>query len=141
MNWKEILVMIKRVWVMPEQRDEDFSLELINRFGFLAKSLGVSAFSIEICEKYQNEETPHYHMKVEIGICIDLPGEIGVNAFYSAAANRETYKGEMNIRLRVHCPNSLCLVLAATLFSYYDECIREYYKEWETKYEEIQFPV
>jgi len=133
--------MIKCVWVMPEQRDENFSLELINRFGFLAKSLEIYAFSIEIQEQYQNEETPHYHMEVHSGLCIDLPSEVGVNALYSATADGQAYDGQMKIRVRINGPVSFGQILAATLFGYYDECIREYYQEWKTEYKEIQFPV
>jgi hypothetical protein len=137
---KEDVTMRRLIWIMPEERDEEFSLKMSERFWALAKSLGVSAFSVEVREQYESEETPHYHMKVEDGLSIDLPAEIGANATYTATAEGKTYDGRMKMRVRANGPAPINMILAATLFGYYDEYIREYYQEWETEYIDIVFP-
>jgi hypothetical protein len=132
--------MKRLIWEMPEERDNEFSLKMMERFMALAKSLGVSAFLVEVCEQYKNEEIPHYHIKVEDGPDIELPAEIRLNALYFATANGQTYEGQMSMGIRADGLATFNFILAAALFGYYDEYIREYYTEWKTEYTDMAFP-
>lgn len=133
--------MKKYVWVMPEKRDEEFSEELFKRFKSLADSLKVKDFTIEIQEKYSNEDDPHYHFKAGSETDFDqLNEKSSVMALYLATADGKTYEGLMRIKVQSNAAASFNMILASALFAFYDECIREYYSEWQTDYKMIDCP-
>jgi hypothetical protein len=125
--------MRKEIWVMPEEKDETFSLALVERIYNIAKSLKVEAFTIEISEKYVTEENPHFHMKAGFGLCIDLPGD-RIRVGYTASANNTTYGGIIQIEVRAEAPSPIGIILVAMAFGLYDEAIRQFYPEWTTDY-------
>jgi len=132
--------MRQEIWVMPEKKDEDFSLVLIERVYKIAKSLKVDAMTLEISEQYDDEETPHFHMKVGWGPCIDLSSnEMKVN--YTASEDNGTHSGEIQHSGEIHiefCADSPCpvgAILTTIAFGLYDEAIREFYPEWTTDYD------
>ena len=126
--------MRKEIWVMPEEKDEEFSLVLIKRLHSFVESFNIEAFTLEISEKYSTEGTPHFHMKVGFGLSIDLPcNEMRIS--YDASANNVTYHGSMNIIVGADAPGPIRLVLTAMAFGLYDEAICQFYPEWVTDYD------
>lgn len=131
--------MIKRIWVMPEKRDEKFSYLLIKKVYLFAKSLGITVFELEIKEQYTTEVEPHYHFHVTFGLCLDLP-TTAMSATYIASANNEQHDGAMNIIFRSNGPHNFNKLIVSCSFFVYDEFIRKFYPEWKTTYQNIQLP-
>jgi len=130
----------KQTWVVPEKRDEKFSNLLIRKIGASAKSFGISAFSLEIKEKYVDEAEPHYHISVSTGPCSDMPTD-KLKARYSAKADGKEYAGIMNIVFKSNAPENINQLMVMGALFLYDEYIRKYYPEWKTEYWTIDLPI
>lgn len=135
--------MIRTVSVMPEEKDKIFSNKLSERFESFTDSLKVSEFEIEIKEQYIDEVAPHYHLGARSKDCTRtgfFKNGHTISASYMAIAIGKSYLGRMDMRVKSNATASINKILVSTLFAYYDEYIREYYPEWETHYEVIEFP-
>ena len=135
-----MLVKVERVSVFPEEKDREFTEVIWKKFYSMTRNCGLHDFALEIAEKYDSEETPHYHMlwvKEGFDWYFDmiLSTDVEFSVSYDASADGETYRGTVRIRVftdsKTTGKNSK---LANEVFRLYDECIREYYPEWETKY-------
>jgi len=132
----------KLVWIMPEERDEVFSRVLINRIKNYAEALSIEGFLLEVWEHYEDEENPHYHLKVSV----DLDGPIDstrlnellisekIMVLYSAATNDEEYSGRMDISFSSRSSATINQILVSGTFLIYDEVVKKYYPEWKTRY-------
>ncbi len=138
-NFKEVRKMEKRIWIMPEKRDENFTNELLERFEALAKSLRKTNFSLEIKEQYATEDTPHFHFRVDFGNQTESACKDYIIASYDASANNETYEGTMRINFYSDIRSTYSFTLVVAAFAFYDEAIRKYYPEWTTHYKHIEY--
>lgn len=133
--------MIKHAWVMPEERDEKFSNALLERITASADSFGIKNFELALKEQYTIEDKPHYHLHVEHESCSSLKGS-AILAIYAATSEGKEYKGTIDMTFkadgRLDGP-SIGQIMTAGIFFLYDECVREYYPEWKTTYQEIKF--
>ena len=134
---------IERASVFPAEKDQEFSGRLWDEFCALAyRECKLCGFAIEIAEKYNDENTPHYHMfwihdnfqkyfcyENSVGIC---PADAEFSVSYKALLGREPYHGTVKIRLFADSDENEKLV--REVFALYDEYVKEYYPEWETEY-------
>ena len=147
----------KKIWVVPDKKDEVFSLVLIERICASAPSFDVFNFSLEISEQYDIEDSPHYHTKVDISI--ETMDEIGerieieeamlleetqpemtyyseITSNYSATLDCDTFFGEVKIVVSTNeiLESFILQVLGSMAFGLYDEAVRVHYPEYETIY-------
>ena len=152
---------IKRIWIVPEEKDSTFSLTLINRICMMVSSFNISSFSLEISEQYQYpiEDSPHYHIKVDVEIDMHDSDEEEfeikmIEAFeaeFSDTANKYcaratsnyyasfddsfSYKGFVDVNFSTNADSPFIGPFFAILaFGLYNEAILNCYPEWRTTY-------
>ena len=131
--------MERHTWIMPDERDAKFSMALIDKISNFAKSFGINSFDLEIKEKYTDESVPHYHCHVSSNGLLGRPAtELSVTYTATVAGEdqkKEVHEGEMTLIFKATGSTaSKDLYVTAGALYIYDECIREYYPEWETRY-------
>ncbi len=124
---------------MPAAVDEEFTNLLIERISSSAQSFGISGFALEIKEKYEVEDKPHYHFSIDIGLC-ENPSPLEMFATYSATAGEDTYLGRMDMIFKSGASDDINRIMVVGSFFIYDELIRDFYSEWKTVYETINLP-
>ena len=125
--------MRKEIWEMAKE-DEKFSMILIEKVSGVAKSLKVEDLIIEISEKYDDEKTPHFHMKVGFGSTIDLPADNMLISYTASQNSGINYVGSIYIEVCANAHTPIGKILATLTFGLYDDAIRQFYPEWKTDY-------
>jgi hypothetical protein len=126
--------------VFPEEKDRLFSERLWQDTVAIARDeLGMSELAIEIAEKYDNEENPHYHI-----FWVDLdfskhfsefyPEDMEFSICYRATADGKSHNGTVKMRVFTDRDNGTNITLLEKLFDIYNSYILEYYPEWDTEY-------
>ena len=134
---------VERVSVFLDEKDCEFSERLWKEFcDWAYQRYRLTGFAMEIAEKYDDEDTPHYHMfwvhENFKGYFLDgnfvkiHPEDVEFSISYKASADGEVYRGTVKIRLFADSDDNE--KLAREVFVLYDEYVQEYYPEWETEY-------
>jgi len=134
---------VERVSIFPDEKDREFSERLWKEFcDWAYKRYKLTGFAMEIAEKYDDEDTPHYHM---FWVHENFKGyfldgnfvkihlkDIEFAISYKASAAGESYHGTVKVRLFADSDENE--KLAREVFEIYDKFIQDYYPEWETEY-------
>ncbi len=131
---------VERLSVFPEEKDKLFSERLWQEIVVISKDrFGMKDLAIEIAEKYDNEELPHYHI---FWIDTELAGhftefyqeDMEFSISYRATADGESHNGTVKMRVFTDRDNNANILLLKELFDIYNRYILEYYPEWKTDY-------
>lgn len=133
---------VERLSILPEEKDRSFSEKLWQDWQDVISTVKNGyEMAIEIAEKYDNEDNPHYHI---FWIDSDFaehfkefyPDDMEFSINYCATANGESYNGSVKMRVFTNLDNDMNMLLLDKLFGIYNRYVLEYYPEWKTDYNE-----
>ena len=132
---------VERLSIFPEEKDRSFSKKLWQDWQDVMSTVrNGHEMAIEIAEKYDDEESPHYHIFwVDSDFAEHFkefyPEDMELSICYRATANGESHNGTVKMRVFTNLDNNMNILLLDKLFDIYNRYILEYYPEWKTDYD------
>lgn len=126
--------------VFPDQRDKDFSQEIVKRLYDVLQSAfsKYNYLTFQLSEQYGSprEDSPHFQITTTFSKTPALAFKVALlQAEYRATNADKTYKGTTVVHVQSSgLENRDNLLLLGYIFGIYDEEIRKHYPDWNTEY-------
>lgn len=127
--------------VFPDQRDKDFSQEIVKRlYGVLQSAFSkYNYLTFQLSEQYGSPREDSPHFQITTTFSKNTPAPVFkvalLQAEYRATNADKTYKGTTVLHVQSSGLETRDnLLLLGYIFGIYDEEIRKHYPDWDTEY-------